>query len=417
MLTGLGPVYVEDWLETDNPELTFVKEAISSMGIAGIEVFDIIEIELGYLFDVLYTKAFLTYTWSGCILLFISSFCSFSALLMILLIVFVKEKSCHCYSNVDTSISIVLLVGAVVLEFYGIILLRSSDWPVRIGQNWLPCEIFRRLPWLFEKHKKRWSCSLGQYSLLASCFNHRTGKLCGVLERLGIDEILLDRFQHNTFVEVPVSLKSVIIKYLLVGAISSISSRGQTALEQHRCYDGKLKESTKLEFRESILKWHIATDICYHLSDPSIGNSDEEMETSKILSDYMMYLLLMHPSMFLSPAEQEELDGLLTNQRSTLIKCLKGGRPATNLREACALFRSSERLAEELINREDKWKVMQSVWAEMLCYAAIHSDKVYHLRELRRGGQFLTHLWLLFLLRAAAAAAVAASFYKSHYHN
>ncbi|GMP42199.1 hypothetical protein CsSME_00012019 [Camellia sinensis var. sinensis] len=40
---------------------------------------------------------------------------------------------------------------------------------------------------------------------------------------------------------------------------------------------------------------------------------------------------------------------------------------------------------------------MSKVWVEMLCYVANHCPVKNHVQELRRGGQFVTHVWLLLM--------------------
>ncbi|XP_078166235.1 uncharacterized protein LOC144560889 [Carex rostrata] len=42
-----------------------------------------------------------------------------------------------------------------------------------------------------------------------------------------------------------------------------------------------------------------------------------------------------------------------------------------------------------------KWQLISETWMEMLGYAAIHCDSYQHAKSLSRGGELLTHLWLL----------------------
>ena len=46
-------------------------------------------------------------------------------------------------------------------------------------------------------------------------------------------------------------------------------------------------------------------------------------------------------------------------------------------------------------DRAKKWKLISRVWIEVLCYAASHSIWTGHAEQLRRGGELLTHLWVL----------------------
>ena len=82
--------------------------------------FEVVEIELGFAYDVFYTKAPIMYTIWGCIFLII----------VFVLFLIIKK---HNHLWVDLIITYILLVGAIILEFYAVILLLSSDWT----QLWL----------------------------------------------------------------------------------------------------------------------------------------------------------------------------------------------------------------------------------------------------------------------------------------
>ncbi|KAE8022248.1 hypothetical protein FH972_008064 [Carpinus fangiana] len=152
-------------------------------------------------------------------------------------------------------------------------------------------------PWEPAGHikKRYWSNSMGQFSLLSFCFNHRPGKLSRILEMLGIDK-MLRWFWHKRFLVVPPSLKPLIREKLLAKLATNY-------IELKWSCTGSI-------LVERIITWHIATDICYHDTSFSnmrvVGDNNGAKETSKILSDYMMYLLVMHPSMFL-PAHHHKL--------------------------------------------------------------------------------------------------------------
>jgi hypothetical protein len=56
-----------------------------------------------------------------------------------------------------------------------------------------------------------------------------------------------------------------------------------------------------VDYDQSLILWHIATDLCYHKKSDTDNQSDEESDSRrefcKILSDYMLYLLIMQPTM------------------------------------------------------------------------------------------------------------------------
>jgi hypothetical protein len=58
-----------------------------------------------------------------------------------------------------------------------------------------------------------------------------------------------------------------------------------------------------------------------------------------------------------------------------------------------------EKLARQLLllRLEKRWEMINEVWIEMLAYAAAHCPWKEHTHQLRRGGELLTHVFLLML--------------------
>ncbi|KAK1578570.1 hypothetical protein Q3G72_031327 [Acer saccharum] len=85
--------------------------------------FKLVAVDLGLMYDVLYTKAAIVYSHLGIVLLCITVFSSISAL-----VVFSTIIDTHVYPLTDISVTYLLLVGAALLELYALILLLLSDW-------------------------------------------------------------------------------------------------------------------------------------------------------------------------------------------------------------------------------------------------------------------------------------------------
>jgi hypothetical protein len=85
------------------------------------DAFKLVEIELGFAYDAFYTKAPIIYTKGGCFCRFITS--SFTIIVFVLFLI--AEK--HNHLRTDLIITYILLVGAIILEFYAFILLLSYD--------------------------------------------------------------------------------------------------------------------------------------------------------------------------------------------------------------------------------------------------------------------------------------------------
>ncbi|GLT90398.1 hypothetical protein SLE2022_083320 [Rubroshorea leprosula] len=70
---------------------------------------------------------------------------------------------------------------------------------------------------------------------------------------------------------------------------------------------------------------------------------------------------------------------------------VKGDRSKSVLFDAC-------RLASTLNATPDsdlKWNLLKDMWLELLAYAACHCRGNDHARQLGKGGELLTHVWLL----------------------
>ena len=81
---------------------------------------------------------------------------------------------------------------------------------------------------------------------------------------------------------------------------------------------------------------------------------------------------------------------LLEVNTEILPSVVKGDSSKSVLFDGC-------RLAKSLLYLETqkKWELISNVWVEILCYAATKCRWNHHARQLGRGGELLTHVWLL----------------------
>ncbi|GMP49628.1 hypothetical protein CsSME_00016554 [Camellia sinensis var. sinensis] len=179
-----------------------------------------------------------------------------------------------------------------------------------------------------------------------------------------------------------------------------------------------------LEFDQSILVWHLATEILYQYDKEFAGydDLDKELEKGNWLSQYMLYLLVEHPYMLplgmghikfqdiyyelgdiieqqLKANKNIKISELLiskgSNHEKLFISNYKdtklGGRSNLLILHGC-------KLASQLKTIDDtgtRWRFIVDIWIEMLGHAASQCRGRYHAQQLRRGGEFLTHVWLL----------------------
>ncbi|XVF42071.1 hypothetical protein PTKIN_Ptkin01aG0330600 [Pterospermum kingtungense] len=431
------------------------------------DAFDVVAIELGFMYDMLYTKAAIVYTRWG----FARRITTFS-LTCLVLVIFSFEDMKE-YNKVDIFITFLLLVVAILLEIYAVLILLFSDqtshWLIKNNKIKVLKVIDSLAPLL---KLKRWSSCVPQFSLLGICLKEKP--------HLEIMRKVVERWPPENYVEVDDHLKELIYKHVKekfnqfkekqddTYLKDLCSQRGNNILEKYKRQTGlSLEWSINVEFDQSILIWHIATELCYFsetLLSTIPSDVQSSREVSQCISNYMFCLLAIYP--FLLPigiglirfrdtradakrffkerstpsrtgkknridcsnmllqvgdSEVEEEDqpsfrdrkkrlGLcysreepIMYQMITACKMLlqenidvlpgkvKGDSSKSVLLDACRLASALNGMTD----RKVKWDMIRDVWLEMLAYAASHSRGSQHCLQLRRGGELLTHVWLL----------------------
>ncbi|KAL6615184.1 hypothetical protein ACP70R_037454 [Stipagrostis hirtigluma subsp. patula] len=176
---------------------------------------------------------------------------------------------------------------------------------------------------------------------------------------------------------------------------------------------------------EQILVWHVATTLVEIKRSegshrrPNNGNDgggdhDDDGESDTVvvatrLSRYCAYLVALKPGLYewvvdhrawteeLYEGVVEEVARVLARCAGPVVRyeraatCLGGSMNAT-LRKAAKLGRQ---LVEEVGGEELAWKVLAEFWAELILYLAPSENVIAHAKSLRRGGEFITVLWAL----------------------
>ncbi|GKV38519.1 hypothetical protein SLEP1_g46428 [Rubroshorea leprosula] len=388
---------------------------------------------IGFIFDVVYTKASLIYTKLGCFLRF-TSFASSLSVLLLFFISIINEPKFH-FSRIDIGITGILLSGAIALDLYAACVMLSSDWAILVVQFHdivFVRKIFKVALKCFPcllRRSERWSNQMGQFDLLEYYlrYNKRNvnqpwGILLKITNGRGIVE-MWSKYWFTKFVEVPNYLKN---DYNYGNLFQSFFmeegfkiSRGEKAIQHEQQFD-ELKWSIELDFDHSIIVWHLATSVCYLQEDhdedeASVSSSEEDHDeikkTSKHVSDYMMYLLAMCPALLLPEHSKsfwldhtyDELKGLelpATNSRNAA-SALLSHQDNVPKEEIESSERSFENILAEVLQlvrvlkqSRNKWVLIRNVWMEMLCYAAFSSQHISHLKQLAEGIEFLSIIWL-----------------------
>ncbi|TYI38545.1 hypothetical protein ES332_A02G035800v1 [Gossypium tomentosum] len=388
--------------------------------------FTIVEIELGFLYDLLYTKIPIVITRPGVILRFIC----LSLITCTLLAFFVFAK--HHDSRVDIAVSYLLMVGAIFLEIYSALLHLSSDW----GFYWLAQQnngFLRRIGSKIVRFTKpkEGIRSMAQHSLLDYCLPPRKLNLAAVLNFFDSED-RLGKYLHTGWKDVSPELQQFIYSSLqekrkkyakteFKNLSELLDERGSSVLKgMGGSSEDILWSVCEVEFTHSLLLWHVATEVVYHDDDHRYRAVQLERycRISKALSDYMMYLLFLCPAMLpegignirhrdtCTEAMNFALDkfqfkeavrglfGMDIKSRSFFIQM--GSSRKSAFFEGCQIAEQLQSLVSIFQwDNQDKWKLIADLWLDMLTYAAAQCSWKEHAMQLQHGEEFLTHVALL----------------------
>lgn len=442
------------------------------------DAFKVLEAELNFIYEVLFTKLTVVYSLAGCL----SRIVSLGSLFFALWIFYFVEK--HIFSVTDVRITYSLLLGAIVLDLVALLMLLVSDWtivalkkspetnaqssfntflnkfltfkrrrslPFNTSQNFC----LRCLVWPVRVFRRRWSESIGTYNLIYYCLHHRSKFMEIILGYFGLTGFF-DDITYVKLEEFSLELRGFIFEELkaksdiaddLETAKEISSARGNWVLRIENGWSSLHPYIVEVNYDESLLLWHIATELCYS-KELKEGVADSKYRRiCKLLSDYMIYLLVMQPNMMSAVAgigqirfrdtcaeakkffhrgklkeesrkgAKNEVKGDINGKREaksdsldekqieactnilgvfTEVKpvTIKGDRSKSVLFDACILAKKMKSLEENDKNL-DKWKLMSKMWVELLSYAACHCRANAHAQQLSNGGELITFIWLL----------------------
>ncbi|VAH40912.1 unnamed protein product [Triticum turgidum subsp. durum] len=371
-------------------------------------------------------------------------------------------------SQADVVVTYTLLVVALVLETKSLVGALGSSWVFAFlcatRCNWLRHAALcsGRWHWLRQRlgslrrswpgkaiitrNSRRWSGTMGQHNML----QFRTGEmdstghqLGSLFKMVGLSESFERRYYSWT-VEVPEKVKERAQKVDDIVSTGDINTMGmlrynwgKMALSEKK-YPGlymELEDWHGVDFHESIISWHIATDLILAAGQPSGHDAaDGRVEAVRALSNYMMFLLVDRPDMlpglpqnWLYKKTCTNLDDLckerLVGSRGNIFTALKrlfGPRhhrrclnPSKLEKELAGIILElpheenfnyyetprlmyARKIARILRRRdEDAVVVLLDVWTDFMAYAANRCSREAHARNLNSGGELTTVLWLM----------------------
>ncbi|CAO2203369.1 unnamed protein product [Urochloa humidicola] len=287
----------------------------------------------------------------------------------------------------------------------------TSPWMMRCGRE---NNYYRFRNWL---GRPRWSKAVAQYNLLDSFIRDARPTLLSRVASWFSCKDYLDRMRHVEYQPSSRGITDVVLAHIKRGWIEYIrdvatykrfnSRRGQWTLGR---YCRELRWSVQKPFDESVLLWHIATDLCVRQHGGNHQAPDQQgplIARCREMSNYMIYLLFVQPEMLLAgtrrclfTAARGELEELFVRNGKTPplegsvlsreILAEESGGPANSIHDACMLAKALRRLGDDKM-----WEVVEGVWVEMLCYSASRCRGYLHAKSLGSGGEYLSYVWML----------------------
>ncbi|GKV01691.1 hypothetical protein SLEP1_g14231 [Rubroshorea leprosula] len=206
------------------------------------------------------------------------------------------------------------------------------------------------------------------------------------------------------------------------------TARGDWVLEDkawESCSRELIPYLADVSYDYSLLLWHFATELCYNTNTNEVNNespdecgfcSNNYREFSKILSDHLLYLLLVEPKIMSAVVG---IGGIIFQETCNEAERFftKNGLGPEQLKESCKQILSmntnpvnevtSQSVLFDAVNLANKlktlqkengvdiWKLLSKVWMEMLSCAAYHCPSHEHAQQLSKGGELISFVWIL----------------------
>uniref|UniRef100_A0ACD5ZJ67 Uncharacterized protein n=1 Tax=Avena sativa TaxID=4498 RepID=A0ACD5ZJ67_AVESA len=438
-----------------------------------VDMWTLTGIELSLLYDLLYTKAAVVHTLFGYVVRVISPLTAAASLLLFLF----TSKDGH--GRADIVITYVLLAGAVFMETTSLVNALGSSWTFAFLSTtrwrWIRYSALCNQRWdrlrravvslrhLFNGGGSRYKSArlsntiIGQYNMLHFCTRAADGPFASPLlgslaKKLGLNE-WWNRNHYSGTTNLSSSTGHSIVTYLKrlhARGKWSITVRvgmkwGKDPLERRRVYvEGILKDSLGFEFQEGIIIWHIGTDVFLAKSESAKAHdATPTVDAIKVLSDYMMFLLVERPYMLPGQPQSklyqrtcEKLVSMRSTSRVRLRYRIKNlfrvhdgpaGSSSSRAQEREELVNNLyheyvnkefsfgaprlthvARLSKHLLEKErdgttETLELVLEVWMDILVYASNKCSRNSHAQKLNSGGEMTTIIWLIaeHLYRAA----------------
>ncbi|KAL6653175.1 hypothetical protein ACP70R_012100 [Stipagrostis hirtigluma subsp. patula] len=409
------------------------------------DLFKVVELQLSLMHDVFYTKSEVMHNWCGVCIRIISLLATAGAFFLFHAMVAHKGG----YSRLDVSVSYVLLVGAVFLEIMSALRAMFSSWTLARLVKWYieklpePGErniwvllgrgvmslrrVVRAARW---RGRHRSGGAMGQHNVFQLVAGSMASRRSKIARWMGVED-RWNTLAYSSSIPVSTSIKQLLLRQVLKSSFYSkdkpdhiMNSRGRAALESKRLYQilGWTVDPNELSLEESIMVWHMATDVHFHwYKEHAEENAQlrELAEAGQALSNYMLFLIAVRPYMLPPPASREayiKTCHILTDHQADYSKrlmadLLQAYRDKSNSSSSSArpedyfwddeqwtrLHRGAKHVGQVLqdLSTADQLELIAQVWVEMLCYAGHRCSAYSHAKQLAHGGDLITVAALL----------------------
>jgi hypothetical protein len=445
-----SPNYKTGWAIFTEFSALDPEDALALCKVAGMEA--------SFVYDVLYTKATVVHTWGGYLLRLVSPFCTAAAFSLFWLYPKDGEETADVVITYILLASAFFLDVVCLLSALGSTwahaylnaranmrlhhaLLCSGRWR-KLHRMVVSLDLWRLLGIGKDPTSRRmWSGRVGRYNLLAEC-TRRPSTLERLFTRLASIfrfEDIWREYQHSRCIsELERQAKAELFKRIqqrLSGrtedgrySMKDITTLwGQEAVKRSKKGD-KLKgiklEFFGREFQEDVLLWHVGTTVFLARSDRQLlkAKGDKYLGAVEALSDYLMFLVAVRPRMlpglelrklfevtcealkdsWVGP-KVEKCDPCCTYRKAKLAGVLQkemSSHTKDSIDANRRLIWVGNQLATELLKvtedqMEELLELMFDVWVDKMLYAAMRCSKDSHAKQLGRGGELTTILWIV----------------------
>ncbi|BAS87757.1 uncharacterized protein [Oryza sativa Japonica Group] len=358
-------------------------------------LYDVVDMELSLMYDILYTKAAMVHTWGGYAIRFSSHFITSAMFLLF------WSQSKEGLQQPDVLITYIVLGGIVILDIKWLLRAVASTWTYSFlhdrPRSWLHHSLLCSGKWrmirrsivsldpsrFFSKDHpttsyRRWLGIIGQYNLFDECTRDITWKLKmwkSVLELVSLDDRWMEYRYHNSlgfhmlcyqssdvrnlmFESIWECLKSAYPPIIpdkqppMVPALELPEQVAAVLAEPQAAMHRELEEALDFApaFQETILILHITTDI-FLLISGEYASSLRHVRAIKALSNYMVFLVVVRPSMLPGLKLRSLYEGALK-----ALNEIKGNQLQSSVNNS---VEGKKNLAQLLIDKEKQPKPMR----------------------------------------------------------